>query len=159
MFGFLKRNRKEEFSIVAPVSGKLIRLEDVNDPVFSQKMMGDGFAIQPINNIVVAPLSGTIVALPKTKHAIGIKTKDGIEILIHIGLDTVDLNGEGFKSFVNEGDKIKQGNKLVEFDANFMKQKNIDTTIMIIFTAGYDKVIDLLKNYGDQVEQNELLIK
>lgn len=159
MFGFLKKKKKEEFNVVAPASGILTKLEDVKDPVFAEKMMGDGFAIQPNDSTIVAPISGTIISLPKTKHAIGIKTEDGIEVLVHIGLDTVDLNGEGFTAFAQEGNEIKQGDKLVKFDPEFMKQKGIDTTVMTIFTAGYDKKVLLLKDYGSKVEMNEVLIK
>lgn len=159
MFGFLKRRKKEEFSVIAPVTGTLTKLEDVKDPVFSEKMMGDGFAVEPADTVVVAPITGTIVSLPKSKHAVGIKNDDGIEVLVHIGLDTVDLNGEGFTAFAKEGDEIKQGDKLVEFDAEAMKEKGIDTTVMTIFTAGYDKEIKLTKDYGSRVEKDELLIK
>lgn len=158
MFGFFKK-KKEEFNVVAPASGILTKLENVKDPVFAEKMMGDGFAIQPDDSIIVAPISGTIVSLPKTKHAIGIKNGEGIEVLVHIGLDTVDLNGEGFIAYAKEGDEIKQGDKLIKFDPDFMNQRGIDTTVMTIFTSGYDKEIALLKDYGSKVEINEILIK
>ena len=97
MFNFFK---KEEFKIVAPVSGELIPLSQVPDQVFSTKMMGDGFAVIPGSNRVVAPLSGSLETVFPTGHAVGIKTKDGIECIVHIGLDTVELNGEGFNVLV-----------------------------------------------------------
>lgn len=160
MFGlFNKKKKNTEFSVVAPVSGTLMDLTQVNDPVFSEKMMGDGFAIVPDESTIYAPISGKIISLPSSKHAIGIQTSDGIEVLIHIGLDTVNLNGEGFETFVKEGAQVDQGRKLVMFDPEFMKKNNIDTTVMMIFTANYDKDIELTKEYGSKVVHNEFLMK
>ena len=100
MFGLFK---KEEFKIVAPVDGELIPLAEVADGVFSEKIMGDGFAVIPANGAVCAPLSGTAETVFPTGHAVGIKTKDGIECIVHIGLDTVELNGEGFHPLASRG--------------------------------------------------------
>lgn len=158
MFNLFKKKSKD-FSVIAPVSGTLIKLEDVSDPVFSEKMMGDGFAIVPDAGEIISPVSGTIVSLPDSKHAIGIKTESGVEILIHIGLDTVNLNGEGFTALVKEGEKIEQGTKLLDADLDFMKDKGIDTKVMTIFTAGYDKEISPVKEYGSKVEKGEFLLK
>ena len=154
MFNFLK---KESNEIVSPIKGICIPIEKVNDQVFASKMMGDGFAIVPNGNKVVSPVDGEIILIPASKHAIGLKTKKGIEILVHIGLDTVHFNGEGFKVLKSKGDKVKAGDGLIEFDSSFMKEKGADMTTMVIFTGGYDKEIKL-DCYGKEVNAGEVLI-
>ena len=96
-------------AVYSPITGTLALLEDVPDPVFSQKMMGDGVAVTPEIGIAVSPVDGEILQLFPTKHAIGIKAENGAEILIHIGLETVGMNGEGFTAFIKAGDKVKKG--------------------------------------------------
>jgi PTS system glucose-specific IIA component len=127
---------KKEVTLVAPITGKVIPLEQVEDPVFANKMAGDGLAIVPEQGVVVAPVDATVAHLFETNHAIGLQTKEGLEILIHIGLDTVNLKGEGFKSFVQVGDKAKQGQKLIEFDIERIKKANYSTTTPVVITNG-----------------------
>ncbi|MBP1971383.1 PTS system glucose-specific IIA component [Virgibacillus natechei] len=136
MFGKLFKKKEEvtDISLVAPVSGVLVALEDVPDPVFSQKMMGDGVAVKPSNGEVVAPIDGKIVQVFPTKHAVGIMADNGAEIMIHIGLETVSLEGEGFTAHVGEGDRIKQGDKLITFDLQVIGEKAKDTVTPIIVT-------------------------
>ena len=110
MFSLFK---KEKFKIVSPLDGQLILLKDVPDSVFSQKLMGDGFAIIPQSQVVVSPISGVAESVFPTGHAVGIKTKDGIECIVHIGLDTVELDGEGFTSLISQGDYVKAGEPIV----------------------------------------------
>lgn len=151
MFGFFK---KEEFKIVVPEDGELIPLADVPDDVFSQKVMGDGFAVIPANGRVVAPVSGTAVSVFPTGHAVGIQTKDGIECIVHVGLDTVELNGEGFKPLISQGDKVKAGQPVIEFDKDFIEEKGYNLTTMVVFPSGYDHAFDLGKKTvtaGEQV--------
>lgn len=157
MFDFLKK-KKDEFG--SPVTGELIKLEDVNDEVFSQKMMGDGFAVKPLSDAksIVSPVDGKIIMIPDTKHAIGIRTKSGVEILIHIGLDTVNLQGQGFDVKVKKGDKVKLGQELVVLDKSLFETKGYDLTTMVIFTKGFDKTIKLDKPYNFDVEAGECLI-
>jgi PTS system glucose-specific IIA component len=130
--------RKEEpvktLQLMAPVSGNAVPLERVPDPVFAEKMMGDGVAIEPSEGLVVSPVDGEIMQVFPTKHAIGIRAKNGAEILIHIGLETVSLNGEGFQTFISEGDKVKTGDKLVAFDMDIIKEKAKSTVTPIIIT-------------------------
>lgn len=140
MFGLFK---KEEFQIVAPVDGELIPLEKVQDGVFSEKVMGDGFAVIPGSNKVVAPLSGTAESVFPTGHAVGIKTKDGIECIVHIGLDTVNLNGEGFHPLIQQGDKVKAGQPIVDFEREVLQQKGYNLTTMVVFPSGYDQKFEL----------------
>ncbi|MGN1345039.1 MAG: PTS glucose transporter subunit IIA [Traorella sp.] len=124
---------KKKEKMVACVSGKLIPISEVNDAVFSQKMMGDGYAIIPTDSKVYAPFSGTISFCFPTNHAVGIKTKEGLEFLIHMGIDTVELKGKGFKSHVAQGQSVKQGDLLVEMDLNVIKEHGYDSTVIVVF--------------------------
>lgn len=136
-----KTEKQTEETVYAPLTGRLLSLEDVPDPVFSQKMMGDGMAIEPSEGTLVSPVEGEIIQLFHTKHAIGIKSLTGMEILLHIGLETVAMNGEGFEAFVKEGDKVKPGDKLITFDLNLIKEKAASTITPIIITNG-----DIIEN-------------
>jgi PTS system glucose-specific IIA component len=127
--------------ITAPLNGKVVDITEVPDPVFSQKMMGEGVAIEPTDGHVVSPIDGEVVSLFPTKHAIGLKTKSGLELLIHIGLETVNLNGEGFEGHVQAGDKVKRGDKLISFDLEFIKEKAKSTITPIIITNA-DEVVE-----------------
>ncbi|PRX41913.1 PTS system IIA component (Glc family) [Planifilum fimeticola] len=124
----------EEETFVSPMTGRLLPITEVPDQVFSQKMMGDGFAIDPAEGVVVSPVEGEIVNLFPTKHAIGIRSKGGREILIHIGIDTVNLQGEGFKPFISEGDAVKPGQKLMEVDLELLRNKATSVITPILFT-------------------------
>lgn len=140
MFGLFK---KEEFKIVAPVDGELIPLAGVEDEVFSQKVMGDGFAVIPAGGTVVAPISGTVESVFPTGHAVGISTKSGVECIVHIGLDTVELNGEGFTPMVSQGDKVKAGQTIVKFDKELVEQKGYNVTTIVVFPSGYEAPFEL----------------
>ncbi|MFT8753254.1 MAG: PTS glucose transporter subunit IIA [Oenococcus oeni] len=150
----------KKFQVVAPISGKCVRLEDVNDEVFSKKMMGDGFAIipDPHVNIVFSPIDGKIITIPSTLHAVGLKARNGVEILVHIGLDTVNLNGYGFDSLAKTNQTVKKGDPLIRFDPIIMRNKGLDMTTMVIFTNGYEKPVDLNENYNHLVEASAILI-
>lgn len=125
--------KKETISILAPMTGEAIKVDEVPDQVFAQKMIGDGVAITPTSGEVLAPCDGKIIQTFPTNHVLGIQTDEGIEILIHIGLDTVELAGRGFKSFVKVGDNIKVGDKLLEVDLDFIRKngKQIITPVII----------------------------
>jgi PTS system N-acetylglucosamine-specific IIC component len=119
---------------VMPIEGEIIPITEVEDQVFSQKMMGDGFAIIPANGSVVSPVDGEIMNVFPTKHAIGIKSKQGLEILIHIGMDTVNLKGEGFTVLVEEGEKVIKGKEVLKFDLEFIKKSAPSTVTPVVFT-------------------------
>jgi sugar PTS system EIIA component len=125
-----------EIIIEAPLTGEMNSLSEVPDPVFAEKMMGDGFAITPSEGVVVAPISGEIVQLFHTKHAVGIRSNEGVEVLIHVGLETVKLNGEGFEAHVSEGQKVNAGDKLLTFDINYIKENAKSIITPVIFTNG-----------------------
>ncbi|MBP3952410.1 glucose-specific PTS transporter subunit IIBC [Bacillus suaedae] len=118
----------------APLEGKVLPITEVPDQVFAGKMMGDGFAIEPTAGKVVSPVNGEIVNLFPTKHAIGILSEEGKEILIHVGLDTVNLKGEGFETLVEQGDKVKQGQELLNFNLDYIKENATSIITPIVFT-------------------------
>lgn len=128
--------------ICSPLNGKIKELELVDDVAFSNKMLGDGIVIIPSTGELFAPIDAKISMLFPTKHAIGLITDEGIELLIHIGIDTVNLNGDGFSSFVKENDQVKKGDKLISFDIVKMQEKgyDIDTMIIITNTDNYEKI-------------------
>jgi sugar PTS system EIIA component len=138
LFKSKDKQSAENIEIVAPITGKFVSIEEVPDPVFSQKMMGEGGAIIPSLGKVVAPVNGEIIQVAPTKHAIGILAEDGSEILLHIGLETVAMNGEGFSVHVNQGDKVKVGDPLVDFDLSVIKEKAKDIISPIVFTNSGD---------------------
>lgn len=139
-------NRDKSISILAPMTGDIIEITQVEDEVFSEKMVGDGVAIEPREGIVVSPVQGRIVQIFPTKHALGIETEDGLEILIHIGLDTVELKGEGFKDYVKVGDEVKVGDKLLEVDLDFIRKSGRSTVSPIIITN-----MDIVKNISTKI--------
>ena len=122
-------------SVVAPLEGKVVDLADVPDQVFSEKMMGDGIAIDPVSGEVRAPFNGKVQMIFPTKHAIGLVSDQGLELLIHIGLDTVQLEGQGFTMHVEEG-QTKQGQQLVTFDLDYLGENAKSLITPIIVTKG-----------------------
>lgn len=144
MFKNLFKKSSEE-KIHAPVNGKIVRIEDVPDPVFNQKMMGEGVAFEPNEGEIVSPVNGKVVQIPPSKHAIGLETDQGTEILIHVGLETVALNGEGFTPSVNVGDKVSVGQALMKVDLDFIRENasSIITPMVITNSNSIDKKITI----------------
>jgi len=130
--------KKTPLEIYAPLNGQIIPIEEVPDPVFSQKMMGEGIAITPSNGGIHAPVEGTIIQVAPTKHAVGILAKDGTEILIHIGLETVALKGEGFTVQVNEGDHVSLGQLLIDVDWEYIGTHASSTVTPMVITNSQD---------------------
>jgi sugar PTS system EIIA component len=154
---FGKEEKQIEEVIYAPVTGKLTNIEEVPDPTFSQKMMGDGVAIIPSEGKVVAPIDGEVMQVFPTKHAIGLKGKSGIELLIHIGLETVGMNGEGFEAHTSQGKKVSVGDPLVTFDMDLVKEKASNTITPVVLT-NMDIVDTLNKETNNQVEAGKTKI-
>lgn len=138
-------NNKEDFRI--PVEGKKVSLKDVSDPVFSSGKLGDGIGIVPMSNELVAPISGKITATFKTNHAIGITDDFGTQILIHIGINTVELKGKYFKCLVKKGDKVRKGQKLIIFDYKLIEEAGYDCTVIMTVLNDKDHLIN--KNLDD----------
>ncbi|RHW48229.1 PTS beta-glucoside transporter subunit EIIBCA [Bombilactobacillus bombi] len=133
-----KNNNKNKLNIFSPVDGDVYLTEDVSDDTFSKQLMGKTVAIMPSNGNVVSPVSGKVKMLFPTKHSIGLISDDGVEVMIHVGLDTVNLNGKYFKSFVNEGDRVEIGQKILQFDLNEIKNAGYDPTTIIIISNSSD---------------------
>lgn len=147
------------YEVQAPMSGKVIPLSEVNDSVFSSEMMGKGVAILPDKGVVQAPFSGKVVTVTPTKHAIGLVSDDGIELLIHVGIDTVSLNGQFFDVLVKEGDKIKTGDHLLSFDIEGIQSNHLDVVTPIIVTNS-TQYLDVIHTGDAHVTagQNKLLM-
>lgn len=139
-------------NVCAPIKGTIIPLSEVNDATFANEVLGKGFAIVPSEGNVVAPFDGTITAFYATKHAIGITSDTGLELLIHIGIDTVELNGEYFESRISQGDRVKRGDVLVTFDKDEIA-KRYDITTPIIFLNKENVTFDVSMNEKIELDQ------
>ncbi|PAB59163.1 PTS sugar transporter subunit IIA [Anaeromicrobium sediminis] len=140
MFNFFKR--KKEVLLYAPMDGEIIQIEKVPDQVFADKLIGDGIAIIPSSSQVVSPVEGTVIQIAPTYHAIGLETKEGVEVLIHIGIDTVQLKGKGFKPMKEVGEKVAVGDLLMEVDLEYIKENKKEIVTPILITNG-----DIIKEY------------
>ncbi|WP_254255388.1 PTS glucose transporter subunit IIA [Macrococcoides canis] len=138
----------------AVADGEVIDITDVNDPVFSQKMMGEGYAVKPESEEVVSPVDGEIISIFPTKHAIGIRTNDGIEVLVHMGIETVQMKQPASRVVVNDGQKVKAGDTLAYMDLTAVRAEGKDTTIIIVMTNS-DKVDTLQLNKTGIVQKGE----
>ncbi|MDN2453166.1 MULTISPECIES: PTS glucose transporter subunit IIA [Lactobacillaceae] len=141
MFGFKKK--VDVVEIHAPVSGELIALSKTKDAVFSTGAMGQGFAIEPNANEIISPFDGKISVVAETKHAIGMTTSDGLEVLLHLGIDTVELGGSPFVVPVKVGDKVKVGQRLVLMDRQKIQGNGLLATVMVVITNSNDKLESL----------------
>lgn len=138
-----------KIKLYAPMTGELVDITQVEDITFAQKFLGDGVAIRPTDGTVVAPADGTVIQVFHTKHALGLNVK-GIELLIHIGMNTVELKGNGFEVFVEEGDKVKKGDVLVKVDLDVLKEHGYPTETPIVIT-NMEAIKSLDKSSGNVV--------
>lgn len=139
MFGFLKKS----YELIAPITGQIIDLTEVKDELFSGKIMGDGVAVEPTGNTVVAPANGELTMIFPTNHAFGLKLRNGVEVLVHIGLDTVNLQGVGFERLGTPNRKVKAGEPIIRFDREIVKEHGCGLTTMVLITN-----MDRLKEYS-----------
>lgn len=141
MFGFFKK-KATEYLLGAPAKGKAVPLAEVNDPTFSEGMLGDGVAVIPSEGKIYAPVDGEVGMVFDTLHAVSITADFGAEVLIHVGLDTVKMNGDGFTGHVQAGDKVKKGDLLLEVDLEKVKAAGYDTItpVLICNTDDYTSV-------------------
>ena len=150
-------NKDNNLELKSPMTGKIIPIEEIPDQVFSGKMVGDGLGIDPSEGILVSPIDGEVAVLFPTNHAIALKSKSGIELLLHIGIDTVNMKGEGFESFVKIGDKVSIGQKLIEFDLDLVKEK-AKSPISPILVTNMDAVSKIDKSSGDVINSEDKLM-
>lgn len=150
--------RKKELEIGSPAVGECIPMKNVPDPTFAEEMLGKGAAVIPAEGRIYAPLDGEISTLFPTLHAIGITSKDGIDLLVHIGIDTVNLKGEGFKAHVKEGDKVKKGDLLIEVDIEKVTEAgyNLTTPVIVCNTDDYK---DVSHNNIGKVKNGDCIVK
>ncbi|KAJ53441.1 PTS system glucose-specific IIA component [Clostridium tetanomorphum] len=159
MFNFFKKNKEDKnaVEIRSPFVGKCFKVDDIPDEVFASNMMGEGIGFESKDGILYSPVEGEILQVFPTKHAIVMKSKEGLEILLHIGIDTVGMKGEGFESFVKSGDKVKPGDKLISFDLNLINEKAKSTLSPMVITN--KEIIDNIDfNYGE-VDENSIVCK
>ncbi|HFU4123637.1 TPA: PTS system trehalose-specific EIIBC component [Streptococcus suis] len=147
-----------KIELVSPLTGQAKELSQATDPVFSSGVMGTGLVIEPSHGLLTAPVDGTVSVLFPTKHAIGITTAQGLELLIHIGMDTVSLEGKGFKAHVKQGDNIKAGDKLISFDIPTIQEAGLVTETPIIVTNQADFSVEILEQLPAAVENGQKLL-
>lgn len=147
---FYKKKRK--LTLVAPVKGRVLDITATPDQVFSSSMLGDGVVFEPAEGLVVAPCDGEIILVSSTCHAIALRSRTGVEILIHVGLDTVELDGQGFTLHVEQGDQVKCGDKLLVFDMEYIQRRGKVLATPMVITNGADKVEKIIKNLTSDAE-------
>lgn len=161
--GFFGRlfGSKEKKSVVveifAPISGEIVNIEDVPDVVFSEKIVGDGIAIRPTGDKIVAPVDGVVGKIFETNHAFSMESKEGVELFVHFGIDTVELKGEGFTRVAQEGQNVKRGETIIEFNLPLLesKAKSILTPIVI---SNMDEISSIEKKSGEVVAGDSVVL-
>ena len=143
--------------LYAPVKGNVIARDSIPDATFAAGILGDGVGIEPEEGIVVSPVDGEISTVVDSRHAVGISGPDGMELLIHVGVDTVNMKGEGFTCFVKEGDKVKAGQKLIAFDINKIVQAGYSPTTAVLLTNSDDYSNFMVKKMGRTERMEEML--
>lgn len=153
-----QKSMYKQIDIGSPVKGKVLKLESIKDDAFASGVLGKGAAVLPEEGNVFAPANGVVSTLFPTLHALGMETEEGVEILIHIGLDTVQLNGEGFEAMVKEGDRVQKGQLLIKFDKDFIEEKGfcLETPVIVTNSDDYLGVIEVA---GNQINPGENLLK
>jgi len=154
---FSKKSRTPSDTVAAPVGGDVIPLEAIADPVFSEGILGKGCGIEPIGEEIVAPFNGTVSQIADTRHAIGLTSESGIELLIHVGVDTVDMKGDGFQILVHSGDRVKRGQRLMTFSIDKIKAANHAVTVVVVVTNTDDYADVLLLGRGPKARSEEIL--
>lgn len=155
MFKFLK---SKEVEIMSPMTGNAVAITEVPDPVFAEKMIGDGVAIEPTDGQVVSPCKGKVVQIFPTNHAVGIETKQGFDLLVHLGIDTVELNGKGFERLVEEGQDVEVGTPLIKMDLDTVVKEGKKTITPVIITT-MDKVQNIDITTGSVRAGKDVLMK
>ncbi len=153
-----KDNKGAEVEIYAPLSGEIVNIEDVPDVVFSEKIVGDGIAIRPTGNKIVAPIDGVIGKIFETNHAFSMESREGVELFVHFGIDTVELKGEGFTRIAEEGQEVKKGDVIIEFDLPLLeaKEKSVLTPVVI---SNMDEISSIEKSSGPVILGETVILK
>lgn len=164
LFDKLKRMVSDDTSessgidIFAPLSGELVPIEEVPDVVFAEKIVGDGIAIKPSGNKMVAPCDGTIGKIFETNHAFSIESDSGLELFVHFGIDTVELRGEGFTRIAQEGQQVKKGDTIIEFDLALLEAK-AKSTLTPVVISNMDEVKEVTKHSGAVTQAEDVIMR
>ncbi|XRX42573.1 MAG: PTS glucose transporter subunit IIA [Buchnera aphidicola (Eriosoma harunire)] len=151
LFSKKTQNVLKTWKILSPISGHIVDLETVPDKVFSEKIAGDGVAIQPSGDQILAPITGTIGKIFKTKHAFSIESDDsGLQLFVHFGIDTVKLKGEGFTQIIEEGQKVNQGDLILKYNLSFLEQ-NAKSTLTPVIISNIDECTEIKKMEGEVI--------
>ncbi|MCX8956712.1 PTS glucose transporter subunit IIA [Erwinia psidii] len=150
LFGDKSDSTSGIVEIVAPLSGEIVNIEDVPDVVFAEKIVGDGIAIKPTGNKMVAPVDGKIGKIFETNHAFSIESNNGIELFVHFGIDTVELKGAGFKRIAEEDQVVKKGDVVIEFDLSLLEE-TAKSTLTPVVISNMDEIKELVKLTGSVV--------
>lgn len=148
----------ESAEVVSPLAGQVKPLSQATDPVFSSGVMGQGVVIEPSQGELVSPVNGTVTVLFPTKHAVGIVSEEGVEMLMHIGMDTVSLDGKGFETHVEQGDKVVVGQQLISFDMDVIKKAGLVTETPVIITNQDDFQADVEGNLPRDINRGDVLM-
>lgn len=143
---------KKKTVFFTPVDGMFVPLTDVPDPVFSQKMMGEGFGVQPMSTEIYSPIKGVVTTIFQTKHAIGLTNKNGVEVLLHIGIDTVELAGRPFEIFVQEGQKVDEKTLIGKVDFKQIRAAGKEDVVLTLITSGgatFDALVKKQVTHGE----------
>ncbi|MDX3336822.1 PTS glucose transporter subunit IIA [Streptomyces sp. ME02-6979.5a] len=144
--------------IYAPLSGEIVRIEDVPDVVFAEKIVGDGIAINPSAGTVVAPAAGIIGKIFETNHAFSMETESGLEVFVHVGIDTVELKGEGFRRVAEEGQRVSRGDVIIELDLEMLKEK-AKSVLTPVVISNMDEVRELTKFSGQATAGHTAILR
>lgn len=144
--------------VYAPLSGEIVAIEDVPDVVFAEKIIGDGIAIKPSGDRIVAPCDGTIGKIFETNHAFSIQSDAGLEMFVHFGIDTVELKGEGFTRIAKEGQQVKRGDTIIEFDLPLLEAK-AKSTLTPVVISNMDEIKELQKQTGAVTQSEDIIFR
>lgn len=158
MFGLFKKNKENtSVTLKSPVVGRCFDISEIPDEVFSTKMLGNGIGFESTEGILYAPIDGEILQVFPTKHALILKSKEGIEILLHIGVDTVNMKGEGFETFVEKSQQVKVGDKLIAFNNDLIKAK-VKSNLSVLVLTDNEIMKSVRFNLGNVDKNNEVII-
>ncbi|MFJ9979439.1 PTS glucose transporter subunit IIA [Streptomyces cyaneofuscatus] len=144
--------------ICAPLSGEIVRIEDVPDVVFAEKIVGDGVAIKPTGSTIVAPADGTIGKIFETDHAFSIETDEGIDLFVHFGIGTIELKGEGFQRVAEEGQRVKRGDTIIELDLALLEER-AKSTLTPVVISNMDEIAELTKLSGTVTASRTVILR
>lgn len=150
------RHKEADNHVYAPVNGTVVPLKEVSDPVFSSGVMGEGFGVQPSDGNIVAPVAGTVTMVANTKHAVGFTMDNGLEVLIHMGVDTVDLKGAPFTISVKPQDQVRGGQAIATMDLDQVKAAGLDNVIIVVITNSKDNLDQLTVADGEHSAGDEI---